>query len=51
VRAKIQNFEESGWFEYAQAVRKLRSKRERLMLKQGRAELRKWEKAEKNKEQ
>lgn len=44
-------FEESGWFEYAKAVRKLRSKRERLMLKQGRKELRKWEKAEKNKEQ
>ena len=44
-------FEEHGWFEYAQAVRKLRSKRERLMIKQGRKELRKWEKAEKNKEQ
>jgi hypothetical protein len=44
-------FEESGWFEYAQAVRKLRSKRERLMIKQGRKELRKWEKAEKAKEQ
>jgi len=44
-------FTESGWFEYAQAVRKLRSKRERLMLKQGRKELRKWEKAEKAKEQ
>jgi precorrin-6x reductase len=44
-------FEEFGWFEYAQAVRKLRSKRERLMIKQGRQELRKWEKAEKNKEQ
>jgi hypothetical protein len=29
----------------------LRSKRERLMIKQGRKELRKWEKAEKNKEQ
>lgn len=51
VRKKTQGFEESGWFEYAQAVRKLRSKRERLMLKQGRKELRKWEKAEKNKEQ
>ena len=48
---KVIGFEESGWFEYAQAVRKLRSKRERLMLKQGRQELRKWEKAEKNKEQ
>jgi 8-oxo-dGTP pyrophosphatase MutT (NUDIX family) len=44
-------FDDYGWFEYAQAVRKLRSKRERLMLKQGRKELRKWEKAEKNKEQ
>jgi len=44
-------FDDHGWFEYAQAVRKLRSKRERLMLKQGRKELRKWEKAEKNKEQ
>ncbi|RLC32923.1 hypothetical protein DRH13_00730 [Candidatus Woesebacteria bacterium] len=50
-RTKVLEFEESGWFEYAQAVRKLRSKRERLMLKQGRQELRKWEKAEKNKEQ
>jgi precorrin-6x reductase len=44
-------FDDHGWFEYARAVRKLRSKRERLMLKQGRKELRKWEKAEKNKEQ
>jgi len=48
-KVKLLGFEESGWFEYAQAVRKLRSKRERLMLKQGRAELRKWEKAEKTK--
>ncbi|MBU0572804.1 NUDIX domain-containing protein [Patescibacteria group bacterium] len=48
---KVIGFEESGWFEYAQAVRKLRSKRERLMLKQARQELKKWEKAEKNKEQ
>lgn len=44
-------FDDYGWFEYAQAVRMLRSKRERLMIKQGRKELRKWEKAEKNKEQ
>jgi precorrin-6x reductase len=44
-------FDDHGWFEYAQAVRMLRSKRERLMIKQGRKELRKWEKAEKNKEQ
>lgn len=44
-------FDDHGWFEYAQAVRLLRSKRERLMIKQGRKELRKWEKAEKNKEQ
>ena len=50
-KVKLQGFAESDWFEYAQAVRKLRSKRERLMLKQGREELRKWEKAEKNKEQ
>ncbi len=48
---KVLGFEESDWFEYAQAVRKLRSKRERLMLKQGRKERRKWEKEEKNKEQ
>ncbi len=43
-------FKELGWFEYAQAVRKLRSKRERLMIKQAREELRRWEKREKNKE-
>lgn len=37
-------FEDFQWLEYAKAIRKLTSKRERLMLKQARRELRKWEK-------
>jgi ADP-ribose pyrophosphatase YjhB (NUDIX family) len=48
---EVLGFEDHGWFEYANAVRKLRSKRERLMIKQARQELRKWEKSEKNKEE
>ncbi len=37
-------FEESNWLEYAKAVRKLTSKRERAMLKLARKELKIWEK-------
>ncbi len=35
-------FEEHAWLDYAKAVRKLSSKRERAMLKQARKELKKW---------
>ncbi len=37
-------FADSEWLEYAQAVRKLSSKRERAILKQARKEYRKWRK-------
>jgi ADP-ribose pyrophosphatase YjhB (NUDIX family) len=37
------------WLEYAKAVRKLTSKRERAMLKQARKAYRTWKKEEKNK--
>lgn len=42
-------FAKSGWFEYANAVRKLASKRERKMIKKARKVYRKWKK-EKQKE-
>lgn len=38
------------WFEYAQAVRKLKSKRERAMIKAAREELRGWKKKKEKKE-
>jgi hypothetical protein len=38
-------FPESKWVEYADAVRKLSSKREKTMLRQANKELKKWEKA------
>jgi ADP-ribose pyrophosphatase YjhB (NUDIX family) len=41
-------FEDSSWLEYAKAVRKLSSKRERAVLKAARRELRKWERKMKN---
>ena len=41
---EVLGFEEYTWLEYAKAVRKLSSKRERLMIKQARKELRKWKK-------
>ena len=37
-------FAEHAWLEYAQAVRKLSSKRERTMLKEARKEYKKWKK-------
>ncbi len=37
-------FDKSRWLEYAKAVRALSSKRERVMLRQARKELRKWKK-------
>jgi 8-oxo-dGTP pyrophosphatase MutT (NUDIX family) len=42
-------FEEFKWLDYAKAQRKLFSKREKLMLRQARQELRKWEKRQQNK--
>ena len=36
------------WLEYAKAVRKLSSKRERMMLRQGMEEFRKWKKTRKS---
>lgn len=42
-------FKEYDWFEYAKAVRKLPSKRERQMLKAARKEYRKWRKERKRK--
>jgi hypothetical protein len=42
-------FKEVGWFDYATAVRKLSSKRERAMLKSARKELRAWKKRKKEK--
>ena len=42
-------FAEAGWFEYAKAVRKLGSKRERAMLKDARKEFRDWKKRMKKK--
>jgi len=41
---EVLGFENYAWLEYARAVRKLSSKRERLMIKQARKELRKWKK-------
>ncbi|MGB6839059.1 MAG: hypothetical protein WBD86_01415 [Microgenomates group bacterium] len=48
---EILGFEEYAWLEYAKAVRKLSSKRERLMIKNAREELKKWQRKEENKEQ
>lgn len=42
-------FAESGWFDYAQAVRKLASKRERAMLKDARKEYKEWKQRKKKK--
>lgn len=42
-------FEESKWLEYAGAVRKLSTKRERAMLKSARKVLKKWKKEQKAK--
>lgn len=42
-------FEESGWFDYAGAVRKLSSKRERAMIKNARKIFRVWRKVKKAK--
>jgi|SRR3989344_8740489 len=42
-------FEESAWLDYSKAVRKISSKRERLMLRQARKELKAWEKRRKKK--
>lgn len=44
-------FEEFVWLEYAKAIRKLPSKRERSMLKQARKELRIWRKKKKQEKQ
>lgn len=41
-------FEDSSWLEYAKAVRKLSSKRERAFLKAARQGLRKWERQRKS---
>ncbi len=43
-------FEETEWFTYANAIRKL-SKRERKMLRQARKEMRKWEKRQEEKKE
>ena len=48
---EVLGFEDYKWLEYAKAVRKLSSKRERLMIRQARQELRKWQREQKNKEQ
>ena len=40
----VVGFSEYEWLEYASAIRKLTSKRERLMLKQARDEYKKWKK-------
>jgi hypothetical protein len=48
---EVLGFDEHLWLEYAKAVRKLSSKRERAMLRQARQELRKWEKRKKEKKQ
>jgi len=48
---EILGFEDYKWLEYADAVRKLSSKRERLMLKQARQELKKWQKKQENEKQ
>lgn len=47
---EVLGFEDYKWLEYAKAVRKLSSKRERLMIRQARQELGKWQKEHKNKE-
>lgn len=47
--AEAIGFEDFKWLEYAKAVRKLSSKRERMILKQARRELRKWKREQKNK--
>ncbi len=46
---EIIGFENYRWLEYAKAVRKLNSKRERQMIKSARAEWKKWLKEEKEK--
>lgn len=48
---EVLGFEDYQWLEYAKAVRKISSKRERLMIRQARQELRKWQREQKNKEQ
>ncbi len=48
---EVLGFENYKWLEYAKAVRKLSSKRERLMIRRARQELKKWQREQKNKEQ
>ncbi|MFV1917345.1 MAG: hypothetical protein ACC618_02605 [Patescibacteria group bacterium] len=44
-------FESSKWFGYAESQRKLSTKREKIMLRQARAELKKWQKEQVKKEE
>jgi ADP-ribose pyrophosphatase YjhB (NUDIX family) len=48
-QGELIGFEDSAWFDYAKAIRKLSSKRERAMLKAARNELREWLKRRKKK--
>ena len=41
---EILGFERFGWFQYAKAARNLTTKREKVILKQAREELKKWKK-------
>jgi hypothetical protein len=50
-QGEVIGFEEHAWLEYAKAVRKLRSKIERSMIKQARKELRVVLKKEKEEEE
>src|SRR3990172_5958718 len=47
-RKRGNGFPSFQWLEYAKAVRKLSSKRERTMLRQGMEEFRKWKKTRKS---
>lgn len=49
--AEVIGFDNYEWLEYAQAVRKISTKREKAMLRQARKELRRWKKQQKEKEQ
>ncbi len=47
---EVLGFKDYKWLEYAKAIRKLSSKREKMMMRQARRELRKWEREQKSKE-
>ena len=45
---EVLGFEDYAWLSYAKALRKLSSKREKMMLRQAKKELSKWQREQKN---